>query len=781
MNSGQPKEPESNRGAPFPCDFTPWRFALFLGVCLIAAFPNVWTGAQTFVFRDFGVLAYPVVHTHHESFWRGELPLWNPLSNCGVPFLAQWGTMALYPFSLFYLLLPLPWSLNAFCLGHLFIAGMGMYFLARRWVGDTFGAAFAGTAFVFNGVTLSCLIWPNYTVALGWMPWVILFVERAWKEGGRLVIGASFVASLQLLAGVPELVVLTWLLIVGIWFESLMRDPKKQKLAIVRIAAIIFLTSCLISAQLLPFIDLLSHSQRTVDFGTSKWAMSAWGLGNLVFPLLRCFLTAQGVYFQMGQEFMTSTYLGLAALMFAFAVVFFVRDSRIRLLAAFGILGVVMALGEDGIVFSWFKQMIPLLGIGRYPIKSILITSFAVSLLAAYGVRWIRTMTNDSQTDSNAKESFWPHGALPPRFRHLMFVAGGLMLLTGGLLWIGHRNPTEYDNWPAIWRCAGWRIALLAGTVGLVYLHGTSRQIVIYWLASCAILGIVAFDALTHVPHQNPTLPSSAVAPGIWELSNNATPPRHGEGRVMISPRAEQSLLMSSVPNLYDDFIGKRLALWSNLNLLDAVPKVNGSATLQIREQMEVQSRLYASTNSEYRGLEDFLGVSKKTAENSIVEWSSRPGFLPLVTAGQKPVFEDEETALRALVSPSFNSREVVFLPKELEQAVTVRDSTDAKVVSARYSNHRIEAEVEAAEASLVVLAQSFYHCWRAYVDSDPVPLWRGNVGFQVLQVPAGRHSIEVVYEDQAFRWGSMISVIALLISCLLLLRHQGSHAGASL
>jgi len=156
--------------------FTPSRFGAMLAIFLLAVFPRVVLGLDSFVYRDYGVLAYPVIHYARESFWRGELPLWNPLSNCGAPFLAQWGTMTLYPLSILYLLFPLPWSLGFFCLGHLWLGGLGMYFLARRWMGDRFGASVAGTAFVFNGITLSCLMWPNYTVALGWMPWVMLAV-----------------------------------------------------------------------------------------------------------------------------------------------------------------------------------------------------------------------------------------------------------------------------------------------------------------------------------------------------------------------------------------------------------------------------------------------------------------------------------------------------------------------------------------------------------------------------------------------------------------------------
>ena len=79
-----------------------------LALMLFALFPRVILGLDSFVYRDYGVLAYPVIQHARDSFWRGELPLWNPLSNCGAPFLAQWGTMTLYPFSIVYLLFPLP-------------------------------------------------------------------------------------------------------------------------------------------------------------------------------------------------------------------------------------------------------------------------------------------------------------------------------------------------------------------------------------------------------------------------------------------------------------------------------------------------------------------------------------------------------------------------------------------------------------------------------------------------------------------------------------------------
>src|SRR3954462_5964594 len=87
---------------------TPWRFALLLLLLILAAFPELVFGAKTFLFRDYSLFGYPLAHYHRECFWRGEIPLWNPLNNSGIPFVAQWNTMVFYPLSLVYLLLPMP-------------------------------------------------------------------------------------------------------------------------------------------------------------------------------------------------------------------------------------------------------------------------------------------------------------------------------------------------------------------------------------------------------------------------------------------------------------------------------------------------------------------------------------------------------------------------------------------------------------------------------------------------------------------------------------------------
>lgn len=190
--------------------FTPGRLALVIALFLFVLYPAVILGAQTFFYQDYGLFTYPNARYLQDCLWRGEVPLWNPLNNCGVPFLAQWNTSVCYPPALVAALLPLPWALNILGLGHLVLAGVGMYLLAWRWTQNRLAASIAGVAFGLNGLLLNCLLWTSNLAALSWQPWVILAVTSAWQRGGgRRLAGAALAGAMQMLSGAPEIILFT--------------------------------------------------------------------------------------------------------------------------------------------------------------------------------------------------------------------------------------------------------------------------------------------------------------------------------------------------------------------------------------------------------------------------------------------------------------------------------------------------------------------------------------------------------------------------------------------
>jgi len=803
--------------------FSPHRFAAYLLLAFVVAFPGIWMGTETFFRSDYGVMAYPSAHYLRESLRAGELPLWNPLSNCGAPFLAQWGTMCLYPGSLFFVALPMPWALGVFCLLHLWLGGLGARALAERWTGNRFAAAVAGTAFAINGASLACITWPNYCVALGWLPWVVLLTEQAWREGGRKLVLAALAGTMQMLTGVPELVVMTWgllgVMLLAEWVQSPSAheatDPSQapttsaslaptggegrgegagyaQPIApeshnpsplitnhyslFTRFLLVIALIAALSAAQLLPFFDLLAHSQRAAEFRDARWPMPPWGWANFLVPLFRYGQTPQGFWIQVGQEFLSSYYLGLAPLALALLAVWKARERRVWLLAGATAFVLVMALGDAGFLYTALKNVLPGSLIARFPVKFVLLAAFTVPLLAAFGVAWLtrnaecgtrnaecadeplgssrREEAPSSQSAIGNRQSAINQSLLtsaatsdgPNRSSALLAICLALVVGMALTIWLGQQHPLQYDRWPETRANALARLAWLAAALGAIAVVAGlgARAARERLLAAGALLVLLAADPLTHQPNQTPRLPAGLFAPGLARAQTQPPPPKLGEGRVMITPQAEAKLLRSNTPDWASDFAAKRLSFWSHLNLLDGVPKVNGSSTLRIREQDAVQEQLYGRQELSDFG---FPWLSYLAIQSFVASDGTQ-------TSGPRRRLEGSTSPL---------VRFHPFPPSELGLGHEL-NFPRLKVAVSHFGAHEVLVRTEANGHYYLSIAQSYYPAWKATIDGHPTELLNIPLGFQCVAVPAGSHTVRLIYEDQSFRFGCMISLLGLTL-----------------
>ncbi len=749
------------------------RFALILVALVLASFPQVCLGLETFVVRDFGFFAYPLAHYQRECFWRGELPLWNPYNNCGVPFLAQWNTMPLYPPALIYLIFPLSWSLSIFSLVHVFWAGFGMYLLAQRWAGNRLSAAVAGLIFAFNGLALNLIMWPSHIATYSWMPWVVLTVERAWREGRHRILLAGLVGAMQMLAGGPETILFTWLILFAWWILALgeclrprtqhlsktvdssglhrptnpqsARPPGFSRRIFWRFPGVVVLVACLAAAQLLPFMDLAAHSQREQGFADTRWSMPAWGWANFLVPMVFGSTWRQNLFFQYGQYWTSSYYLGIGALLLALLALVCFRERRVWFFASISTVALLLALGDQTAPSRWLRSVVPQLSLITYPVKYVTLVAFAVPLMAAFGLAGLRQIQ-------------FPHKSRP-----IIGIAGVLLALIAAILLWAWRWPMPLDDFAATLRNGLARGAFLVVIAVLILL--LKRPARIKALIPLLLLLLLWLDLWTHEPPQNPTVPHWIYDLNLArkELAMNPQP-ELGQSRAMVSPAAETRFMQLALDDPKNNFLAKRMGYFADCNLLDSVPKVNGFFSLSPRESGELNSILYVSKLAYPPQLADFMSVSQITSPDDPVKWMSRTSFLPIITAGQKPVFVDDTNALVLLLSTNFDGRKVVLLPPEARSLVSVTNQSRATIVPTHFKAEQIGFRVEAAQPALVVVSQTYYHPWRAFVDGKAEKLFRANYAFQALQVPPGSHDVQLRYQDRAFAVGSLISGLAILV-----------------
>jgi hypothetical protein len=743
-----------NRPEPGPSQdadawFTPWRFALLLALIILAMFADVILGGRTFIVRDFGLFGYPLACYHRESFWRGELPFWNPLSHCGIPFLAQWNSLALYPGSLFYLLLPLDWSLGLFNLLHLFLCGLTMYALAFHWTGNRLAATIAGLGFALNGFTLNCLMWPNYIASLAWMPLVVLTAERAWRRGGRQLVLAVLAGAMQMLSGTPEVILLTWLLIGALGLLQLAQPDLPRRQVILRLLGVGLLVAGLAAAQLLPFLDLLRASQRSPRLAADEWAMPLTGWANFLVPLFRTTPNGVGIHFQDSQQITSSYYLGIGMAALTLIAVWRVRERRVRLFAVIAGVCLWLALGRAGGAYTVLLKVFPPLAFVRFPVKFVMLPVFLVPLLAAFGVSAYLA------AEPEAKRRFCRSG----------LVVGSLFLLTiGALIGFDYRHPAPDELWPVTAFNGLTRAAFLVAILGLWFVLGRVLKPRLRWALVFSLTLLVWLDVATHAPRQNPSAVREVFEPGFLPATRFHARPGPGESRAMLSLQAILAFRTKTFNDAATGYLAQRMALYNNLNLLEGVPKVDGFFALRLRDEEELRSWLYPSADSYRAPLADFLSVSQVTSATNFLEWTPRTTALPMATAGQKPLFLDPTNTLAAITRADFDPRAVVFLRPEDKARVSVTGRIAARIISSTWSPHRITLVAEAAEPALVVISQSFYHNWRAYVGDQPTPLLQANYAFQALQIPAGRSQVTLVYEDRMFYCGALLSFVSAAI-----------------
>jgi hypothetical protein len=196
-----------------------------------------------------------------------------------------------------------------------------------------------------------------------------------------------------MLAGGPETIALTWLMVSALWLLQLVSRADGLKLnkpdagpMLWRLPLVVLLVISLSAAQLLPFLDLVAHAQRAAGYTDLRWSMPGAGFANFLVPMAFGNTVTEGIFFQHGQYWTSSYYLGLGTLWLGWLALFCVRDRRVWLLAAAAGMALLCALGDHTPFYPFMRRLIPELSFITYPIKYVMVVAFAFPLLAGFAL-----------------------------------------------------------------------------------------------------------------------------------------------------------------------------------------------------------------------------------------------------------------------------------------------------------------------------------------------------------------------------------------------------------
>ena len=366
VGSEQEKEPSSDplptAYRELPTGFKRHRFAFaLLALLAVVVFLPALLKREVFTLRDHFDYFQPLRMFTAEELKAGRLPLWNPYSASGEPWLANPQTGVFYPPTWLFLVLPFETAYVLFLLLHLTILGWGAYLLFTRRAPP--GAAMVGAAAImFSGPVLSLLDVTNNFATFAWIPLVLwCALESSWRR-------TAVVLTLAFLGGEPFFAALAALMVVVVRRR---RD----------VLATALLAFGLCAVQLIPFLEFVASSDRAGGMEDSLILRHSMQLRDWLNTVIPNAVTTE-------QQFIPVLYMGMGVIALAIAGIAFGAKAQTtrREVAGWLVLLVAAIALSTGPV--WLSRL-PLT-LFRYPARLVPFAALAVAALAVIGWQRLR-------------------------------------------------------------------------------------------------------------------------------------------------------------------------------------------------------------------------------------------------------------------------------------------------------------------------------------------------------------------------------------------------------
>mgnify|MGYP001335340429 CR=1 FL=1 len=364
---------------------------------LVALVFNEPLRGAAFFFRDLYLISLPRRTFVAAALRDGRFPLWDPELHGGLPALGP-QLAPFHPSTVLYAMLDPATALTVVLVGHVLLAALFAFALARSLGLRPAGAFVAGAAFALSGYTLSAANLYQPLLALPWVAGgvlgfrVFLLKGRPWG----LALAAAGV-GMPLLSASAETALVS---AVAIFLEAIVTPRAgglRRRLGACLAAGM--LGGCLGAPQVLPALEMARESAR--GHGLSWESFTAWSvaparLPELVVPgalgptgTLRDEDYWGRAIENEGFPFVLSITFGASVLALAFAGALGAgtpgRRHRIAF-ASLAVAAVLLALGRHLPGFHLLYETVPWVRTFRYPVKALAAAVLPVALLAGAGL-----------------------------------------------------------------------------------------------------------------------------------------------------------------------------------------------------------------------------------------------------------------------------------------------------------------------------------------------------------------------------------------------------------
>lgn len=697
------------------------------------------TGDFSGQFVAFGAYQY-------QRISQGEIPLWNPYNNGGLPFIADTQAAVFYPprwLTIGLSALGGGWSYKALQLEmtlHVLFYTLLMYLFVRRLtLADPRSplAGFCAAVIIgYGGFTTGYpLLQLAVLEAAIWLPLAALAVYEATRQRRivpRFIALAGLSLGMSWLAGHPQT---SWFLtyVVAAWLAYRCYAGRVGwRLFLGGLALMAAVAFGVSAVTLLPGLEYLPLTAREeLGFAAKGNGFPIRDIAQFVFP---------GSVSQWSPLF-----VGLPALFFAAVAIFRnQRDSRFWLIVA--IVGLLHSLGENSAFYALSYNFVPGLRFFRGQERAAFVVANSLAILAGLGI---------------AAATSWPNHLY--RKRAIRLWAAFTALVAGIAILAFFLWTADADSWGNLFSIAV-RSALVCTAALPLLRRFLAEPDQGAW--QLALIALVAFE-LFSVNMDHPAVYDSV--PQEQQLS-------------LARPRLAQRILDDGgdQPFRVDGFIGVEDNHASIYGLMD----MRGISPLFLKGPYHIIHRNYVDnplawelfavkyvfSHQETLSIPtQVIGIEHKHAGDIFLHRLNDPrAFARLYYAAD--VVDSDQWARELMDDPRFDEREKLVVHQPLNLSLP-DDATAGSVRVVSFAAEEIVLDFETADNALLSLSLPDHPGWNAQIDSEPVRILRAYAGLSAIEAPAGRHVLRLRFSPNSYRIGAVISATAWIGLALFALR----------
>ncbi len=744
----------------------------------------------------------------HAQFWafatfevrelsQGRLPLWNPYTFAGAPFWADVQSAVFYPPSLLTVLLSAPWGFSLFALeleaiAHFWLAAVFMYLFIRNLTHSRAAALIAALTFTFSGYLTG---YPSQQLAVleadVWLPLILFFLHRAYKKmmndergtmntkSGQIhhslfiihhssyisLILAGVALGMTLLAGHPQsALIVVYISIAYILFLWLGTRPlpkithhAKQHL----VARIIHHSSFIIHHSLRPLllflttglalaaIQFIPAAEYTLLSVRAEGAYNNMSGGFPLTDIIQILLPGQVSLY-------SPLYVGIVGLILALWVVFTAPNRHTTFWAIVALITLLISFGGNTFLYSPLYLSTPGFSIFRGQERWTFATAFSLSVLAGYGFNQL-LITNPLD---------WPNYQLPniskSKIQNPKSLTKYLFLFALFLtfLFFYGLNDTGWTPDSPFFNLLG-ASTLLTVLLALIWLLWKSSPHLHPAIFTAFTAALICFDLFSvnwqtnlypQLPEWHTQMPAAVEAIKKDAAISPDEPYRvYNEFRLYDNygvPYEIEDLWGASPlrPDRYDKFIAPPMPIERTWELL------NVKYVITWRQELFVPSTI----------------IHQEPAPDGATYVHRLNTVGPRAWLVTQTQIADDAAILQKITDPNFDLKHIALLepdaaPYLIKYQIPITNQS-RDLPQSKIQNLKSKIHLTTPTPALLILSEPYYPGWQATIDGQAAPLLRANYVFRAVPLPAGEHTIELIFRPLSFTIGAMISGVAVVV-----------------